>query len=73
MGRKKGDLPGRFVNAHIRKNPNQPREYVNVAEYQERVEATPSKLAPVDPQGKLDLTVNPEHSSLSSNEDQPIN
>ena len=60
MGRKKGDLPGRFVNAYLRKNPRQPREYVNVAEYQERVEVNPSKIAMVDPQGKLDLAVNLE-------------
>jgi hypothetical protein len=55
VGRKKGDLPGRFVNAYLRKNPHQPGEYVNVAEYQERVEANLSKLELADPQGKLDL------------------
>jgi hypothetical protein len=60
MGRKKGDLPGRFVNAYLRKNPHQRGEYVNVAEYQERVEVNPSKLELVDPQGKFELSVDLE-------------
>jgi hypothetical protein len=69
VGRRKGELPGRFVNAYLRKSRNQPGAYENVAEYQERVEVTPSKLASVDPQGKLDLSVDPR--SEADTEDLP--
>lgn len=56
MSRKRGDLPGRYVNAHIRKRPNRPSEYVDVSAYQEKVEPVPAKLESVPLQGKLDLT-----------------
>jgi hypothetical protein len=60
MKRKPGDLPGRYVPPHIRKWPNRPCEYVNVAEYQEHVEPPPSRLQPVAQQGELDLVTEPE-------------
>lgn len=55
MKRKKGDLPGRYVPPHIRRWPHRLGDYVNVAEYQERVEPTPSPLQPLQVQGELDL------------------
>jgi hypothetical protein len=60
MRRKPGDLPGRYVPPHIRKWPNRPREYVNVAEYQEHVEPPPSPVQPATLQGELDLVIEPE-------------
>ena len=57
MKRKKGDLPGRYVPPHIRKAPNRPSEYVNVSEYQERVEPIPSQLESIPLQGELVLAI----------------
>lgn len=62
MKRKKGDLPGRYVPPHIRRAPNRPSDYVNVSEYQERVDPTPSPLQPLQVQGELDLTEQEEPS-----------
>jgi hypothetical protein len=60
MQRKKGDLPGRYVPPYIRKAPNQPSDYVNVSDYQERVEPEPSPLEFIPLQGELDLPVSPK-------------
>lgn len=57
MNRKRGRLPGRYVPAHIRKWPHRPSEYVEVADYQERIEAPPSPVAAVPRQGELELVV----------------
>lgn len=57
MKRKKGDLPGRYVPPHIRKHPKQPSEYVNVSDYQERVEPIPSPVECIPPQGELELLI----------------
>ena len=53
--RRKGDLPGRFVSAYVRKHPNEPGEYVNVSEYQERVAPVPSPVEATPPQGEFEL------------------
>lgn len=42
---------------HIRKWPNQPNEYVNVADYQERIEPPPSEIQVVPVQGELELVI----------------
>jgi hypothetical protein len=55
MKRKKGDLPGRYVPPHIRKWPNRPREYVNVAAYQEQVDPIPAKTDVLPIQIELDV------------------
>jgi hypothetical protein len=55
MKKKKGDLPGRYVLPHIRKWPNHPERYVNVAAYQEKVDPVPSPLITVPPQGELEF------------------
>jgi hypothetical protein len=59
MKRKKGDLPGRFVPAHIRKAQNRPNKYINVCAYQEQIDPPPSEYDCEAPQGELDLIVNP--------------
>jgi hypothetical protein len=56
MKRKKGDLPGRYVPPHIRKWPNQPRDYVNVAAYQEQVDPIPADTDVLPPQTEFDFT-----------------
>lgn len=48
-------LPGRYVHPHVRRWPNRPGEYVNVSEYQERIEPPPSQLEALRPQGEFDL------------------
>jgi hypothetical protein len=55
MRRSKGDLPGRFVNAYIRKWPNRHGEYLDVAAYQERMQPPPSEQQIASLQGELDL------------------
>jgi hypothetical protein len=55
MGRKRGQLPGRYVLPHVRKWPHRPGEYVEVAEYQERIEPPPSPQDAAPPQGELAL------------------
>jgi hypothetical protein len=57
MKRKKGDLPGRYVLPYVRTLSSQPGEYTNVSGYQERVEAVPSPVETVPPQGELDLEI----------------
>lgn len=66
MKRKKGDLPGRFVPAHIRKAPNRPNEYINVCSYQEQIDPPPSEYEREAPQGEFDLIVNPNPDQKSS-------
>ena len=63
MKRKKGDLPGRYVAPYIRKHPNQPGEYVNVSDYQERVEPIPSPVEITPPQGELEFVISDENDS----------
>jgi hypothetical protein len=65
MGRKKGDLPGRYVPPHMRKRPHKPSEYVDVSGWQENVAPTPSDLEAVPPQGELDLSI-PNSDTLNS-------
>ena len=67
MKRKKGDLPGRFVPAHIRKAPNRPDDYVNVSAYQEQIDPPPSEYERETLQGELELTVNPNANQTKSN------
>jgi hypothetical protein len=55
MKRKKGVLPGRYVPPHIRKWPNRPRDYVNVAAYQEQVEPIPAKTDVLPRQMEFDF------------------
>jgi hypothetical protein len=55
MKRKRGRLPGRYVPAHVRKWPHRPGEYVEVADYQERIEAPPSPVDAAPLQGELAL------------------
>lgn len=57
MKRKRGRLPGRYVPAHLRKWPHRPGEYVEVADYQERIEAPPSPKDAAPRQGELALIV----------------
>ena len=54
MRRKKGNLQGRYVSAHLRRAPKNPGEYVAVSAYQEKVEAIPSKTALLAPQGDFE-------------------
>ncbi|HEV7880807.1 hypothetical protein [Bradyrhizobium sp.] len=63
MGRKKGDLPGRYVPPHIRKCPKYPGEYVNVAAYQEHVDPTPAKTDAPPPQIEFDFEKDSLHDS----------
>jgi hypothetical protein len=56
MKKKRGTLPGRYVPPHIRKWPNRPREYVNVSEYQEKIEPIPVEVEILPQQAELDLT-----------------
>lgn len=67
MKRKKGDLPGRFVPAHIRKAPNRGNEYVNVSAYQEQIDPPPSEHEHETHQGELELIVNPNVNETKSN------
>ena len=73
MRRRKGDLPGRFVNAHLRRRPNRPSEYVDVAAYQESVEPPPAEHIILAPQGELDLIVTPKASeeAFAAEEENP--
>jgi hypothetical protein len=66
MKRKKGDLPGRYVNAHLRKWPNHPGEYVDVAAYQEKVSPAPSNTIADSPQGEFELIAAPKDSQNQS-------
>jgi hypothetical protein len=64
MSKKKGDLPKRIVLPHMRKQPNNPSEYVDVCGWQEHVEPMPFPMEAIPPQGELDLTIpNAEHNN----------
>jgi len=67
MKRKRGDLPGRYVPAHLRKAPNRPSEYVSVSAYQERIEPPPSPVEPAPLQGQLEL---PEREGAKRGDDE---
>jgi hypothetical protein len=53
--RKKGQLPGRYVPPHIRKWPSRPRDYINVAAYQEHVDPIPAETDALPPQLEFDF------------------
>jgi hypothetical protein len=55
MRKKKGNLPGRYIPPHIRKWPNRPRDYVNVSDYQEKIEPIPAQPESLPQQTELDL------------------
>jgi hypothetical protein len=62
MKRRKGDLPGRYVPPHIRKWPNKPYEYLNIAAYQEHVEPIPAESTTLPLQMEFPFAKNePEH------------
>lgn len=71
MKRRRGDLPGRYVPPHLRKWPNWPCEYLNVSEYQERVEPPPSPMQAVTPQGELDLETDPQQEQKDDDREDP--
>jgi hypothetical protein len=54
MKRRRGNLPGRYVSAHLRKNPYEPGQYIDVAAYQERITPTPSPTELVSPQADFE-------------------
>src|SRR5579872_4988448 len=59
MRRRKGNLMGRYVSAHLRKSRSRPGEYDAVSAYQERVKATPSKTISPPLQYELNFEVSP--------------
>jgi hypothetical protein len=70
---KKGDLPGRYVPAHVRKWPYRPNKGVNVRAYQETIEPIPSPVESVPRQGELDLGIPPELAGKPSDSQRPPN
>lgn len=55
MKKRKGNLPGRYVGAHLRKHPKHPSEYVDVSAYQEKEEPAPAKFENPPVQKELEL------------------
>jgi hypothetical protein len=58
MGRKRGELPGRYVLPYVRRSAHRPGEYDEVGEYQEWIEPAPSPqdVAP----RQLELSFDPD-------------
>lgn len=56
--RKRGNLPGRYVSAHLRRWPERREEYVSVRAYQERIEPPPSDTTAVFKQSEMNLEPN---------------
>jgi hypothetical protein len=54
MKRKRGNLPGRYVPAHLRRSRYHPGEYDEVSAYQERTQPPPSKTELLRPQGDFE-------------------
>jgi hypothetical protein len=71
MGRKKGDLPGRYVSPYVRKRRNEPAVCENVNGYQEHIEPPPSLLGNGSRQGELRLpaTSEPDEEDTEENGD----
>lgn len=59
MARERGRLPGRFVNAHLRKDRCRPGSYLKVADYQERVHSPLARRESFNPQGEFELSNKP--------------
>lgn len=70
MKRRKGNLPGRYVPAHLRRSRYHPGEYDEVSAYQERVQPLPAKTELLPPQGDFDsLWLSAEFKQIQSPKD----